>query len=66
LIYFDVQGYRYVQPFNPIWVTAGTAQATVRQGYVKLAGIGLIKTVDHTKKVVIASPLAFGIPNLFL
>jgi hypothetical protein len=65
LIYLDSHGYRYIQPYDPIWLTTNTAHGRTREGSVKLAGIAIIKAIDHTKKQVIASPLAFGIPNLF-
>jgi hypothetical protein len=64
LIYLDCNGYRYIQPYDPYWVTTDTAQSTLRMGSSKFAGIGIIKSVDHARKQVIASPLTFGIPDL--
>jgi hypothetical protein len=65
LIYLDCNGYRYIQPYDPDWITTNTAQGTVRMGSCKLAGIGIIKVIDHDKRHTIASPLTFGIPDLF-
>lgn len=65
LIYLDCNGYRYIQPYDPDWLTTNTARGTVRMGTCKLAGIGIIKAVDHESKHAIASPLTFGIPDFF-
>jgi hypothetical protein len=62
-IYLDSNGYRYIFPFDPIWLTTSTAHSI--GGSEKLAGIGIIKSIDHSAKRVIATPLTFGIPNLF-
>lgn len=64
LIYTEANGYRYVFPYDPLWLTSTTARASVRQGTAQLAGLGLIKAVDYDAKLVIASPLAFGVPDL--
>jgi len=65
LIYLDSHGYRYIQPYDPVWITTSTAQGTVRSGNCMLAGIAIVKAVNHADREVIASPLTFGIPNLF-
>ncbi|MGO8868185.1 MAG: hypothetical protein ACLQME_16960 [Alphaproteobacteria bacterium] len=65
LIYLDCNGYRYIQPYDPAWITTNTAQATVREGSCILAGIAIVKSIDHSRKQVIASPLTFGIPDMF-
>lgn len=65
LIYLDSHRYRYIQPYDPIWLTTNTAHCTVTSGSTFLAGIAMVKYVDHSKKQVIASPLTFGVPNLF-
>ena len=62
-IYFDSHGYRYVFPFDPLWLTTNTAQCL--GGSTMLAGIGIIKSIDHTAKCAMATPLTFGIPNVF-
>jgi hypothetical protein len=64
LIYLDCNGYRYIQPFDPMWITTNTARSSVRSGSARLAGIALVKDVDHAKRVVVASPLTFGIPDI--
>lgn len=64
LIYTDAHDYRYVFPYDPVWLTTTTARATVRQGTAQLAGLGIIKNVDREAKLIIASPLTFGIPDL--
>lgn len=64
-IYLDCRGYRYIQPYDPIWLTTNTAHGTVRRGMCKLAGIAIIKSVDHRNKQVMATPLTFGIPDMF-
>jgi len=65
LIYLDCNEYRYIQPYDPNWLTTQTAQASVRSGSCKLSGIAIVKSIGHDKKQVIASPLAFGIPDLY-
>lgn len=62
-IYLSARQYRYVFPFDPAWLTTNTAQNL--QGRTTLAGVGVVKTVDHLAKQVIATPLAFGIPSMF-
>jgi len=64
LVYVDSSDYRYIFPYDPIWVTTGTAHGTMRYGNVKLAGLGLIKIIDHDNKQVIATPLVLGLPNI--
>jgi hypothetical protein len=49
LIYLDSNRYRYVQPYDPIWITTNTAHGTVRSGQSILAGIAIIKSIDHAK-----------------
>jgi hypothetical protein len=65
LVYLDCNHWRYVQPYDPIWLTTNTAIGTVRRGSCTLAGIAIVKCVDRRKKQVIASPLTFGIPDIF-
>lgn len=65
LIYTDANSYRYVFPYDPVWLTTSTARASMRQGTVQLAGLGIVKNVDHVNKTVISTPLTFGIPDLF-
>jgi hypothetical protein len=65
LLYTKSNGYRYVLPYDPIWLTTSTAHGTMRQGNLRLAGIGIIKAVSHSKSEAIATPLALGIPNPF-
>lgn len=64
LIYTEAHGYRYVFPYDPLWLTTTTARGSVRQGTARLAGLGIIKAVDDEAKLVIATPLAFGVPDL--
>ena len=64
LIYTDHCDYRYVFPYDPLWLTTSTARSSVRSGNARLAGIGIVKHVDHEAKVIISSPLAFGVPDL--
>jgi hypothetical protein len=64
LIYLDSNGYRYVLPYDPIWLTTNTATGTVRTGVSRLAGIAIIKVIDRARKHIIATPLLFGIPSL--
>lgn len=64
LIYFDCNGYRYVQPYDPVWLTTNTARGSVRSGSCKLAGIAIVKSLNHAEKQIIASPLTFGIPDM--
>lgn len=37
----------------------------MRSGTVMLAGIGIVKRVNHGNKQVICSPLTFGVPDIF-
>ncbi|MBB4120564.1 hypothetical protein [Martelella radicis] len=64
LIYAEAHAYRYVFPYDPIWLTTMTARGSVRQGTAQLAGLGIVKHVDQNKRSVISTPLAFGIPDL--
>jgi hypothetical protein len=62
-IYVDRNRYRYVFPFDPAWLTTDTALNI--GGSCTLAGVGIIKSIDHSARAVIATPLAFGIPSFF-
>jgi hypothetical protein len=62
-IYTDKHRYRYIFPFDPAWLTTNTARNI--GGRCTLAVIGMVKSVDHDKRLIIATPLTFGIPNLF-
>lgn len=64
LIYFDMFGYRYIFPYDPIWLTTTTAKSDVRSGTCTLAGISLVKRVDHSARHIVCSPLAFGVPDV--
>lgn len=64
-IYIDCHGFRYIQPYDPVWSTTRTAQSTLRSGACTLAGIAIVKSIDLDKNRVIASPLTFGIPDYF-
>lgn len=62
-IYMDRNGYRYIFPFDPAWLTTNTARNI--GGSCTLAGFGIVKSIDHSTKRVIATPLSFGIPSFF-
>lgn len=64
LIYLDRNGYRFIQPYDPRWVTTRTAQAALRAGSRIMAGIAIVKEIDCDSRQVIATPLAFGIPQM--
>lgn len=54
---------RLVLPYDPRWITTGTAIATFRAGKRKLGGMALVKEGDPNEEVVLASPLLIGIPE---
>lgn len=64
LIYFDMNGFRYIMPFDPRWATSTTARGTLRSGNCTMAGIGIVKSVNHEEKSAICTPLVLGAPNL--
>jgi hypothetical protein len=64
LVYFDACGYRYINPYDPRWVTTNTAFGTMREGSVTLAGISIVKIIRHSEKQVICTPLVLGIPDV--
>lgn len=64
LIYLDAHNFRYVFPYDPIWLTTNTAKSDVRSGTTTLAGIGIVKRVIPAQNTAICSPLAFGVPDL--
>jgi hypothetical protein len=62
-LYFDSHRYRYFFPFDPIWLTTNTAQCM--GGSLTLAGLGLVKSINHEARHVFATPLTFGVPEFF-
>ncbi|WP_338610463.1 hypothetical protein V6617_08665 [Pelagibacterium nitratireducens] len=64
LVYCKAHGFKYVMPYDPIWVTSNTAVATMRSGNTKLAGIAVVKKVDVEGNLAVCTPLTFGLPDL--
>lgn len=56
--------FQCAERYDPRWVTTRTAQAALRAGSRIMAGIAIVKEIDCDSRQVIATPLAFGIPQM--
>lgn len=64
LIYTDAHKFRYIFPYDPIWLTTNTAYAEMASGTCTLAGFGIVKQLDGSGKAARCTPLTFGVPDL--
>ena len=62
-IYTEHDGYRFVLPIDPCWLTTSTAGVHLSSGQGTFAGLFCVNSVDHDNKHVLGSPLVLGHPK---
>jgi hypothetical protein len=60
-IYLKISDWRLVMLIDPRWITTVTAHVDFESGRHQFAGIAMIKNVDDSKKLAVATPYFLGI-----
>jgi hypothetical protein len=60
-IYLKTADWRLVMLIDPRWITTVTAHVDFESGQHRFAGIAMIKSVDDSKKIAVATPYFLGI-----
>ncbi|MCP5265136.1 MAG: hypothetical protein H6934_03450 [Burkholderiaceae bacterium] len=62
-IYTDCNGYKFVMPIDPRWLTTTTAGVHLSSGQGVFSGLCIVNSIDYAKKHVLCSPLLVGHPK---
>lgn len=62
-IYTECNGYKFVMPLDPRWLTTTTAGVHLSSGQGVFSGLCIVNSINDIKKIVLCSPLIIGHPK---
>jgi len=62
-VYTECNGYKFVMPIDPRWLTTTTAGVHLSSGQGVFSGLCIVNSIDEAEKTVLCSPLVIGHPK---